>query len=79
MPITLKVEAQADNRSFKQAADQAERVFADAGKAASGSFAKSFGQGSKEVKQATSQAVKAYDAVADAVGKATVAEKQRHG
>ncbi|ABM12290.1 phage tail tape measure protein, TP901 family [Mycolicibacterium vanbaalenii PYR-1] len=77
MPITLKVEAQADNRSFKQAADQAERVFADAGKAASGSFAKAFGEGSKEVKQATSQAVKAYDAVADAVGKATVAEKQR--
>ncbi|WP_370499761.1 phage tail tape measure protein [Mycolicibacterium sp. jd] len=77
MPITLKVEAQPDNRSFKQAADQAERVFADAGKAASGSFAKAFGEGSKEVKQATSQAVKAYDAVADAVGKATVAEKQR--
>ncbi|MFA7513850.1 MAG: phage tail tape measure protein, partial [Mycolicibacterium vanbaalenii] len=77
MPITLKVEAQADNRSFKQAADQAERVFSDAGKAASGSFAKAFGEGSKEVKQATSQAVKAYDAVADAVGKATVAEKQR--
>jgi hypothetical protein len=44
VPITLKVAAQADNRSFKQAADQAERVFADAGKAASGSFAKSFGQ-----------------------------------
>jgi TP901 family phage tail tape measure protein len=77
VPITLKVAAQADNRSFKQAADQAERVFADAGKAASGSFAKSFGQGSKEVKQAVSQYAKAYDAVADATGKATVAEKQR--
>lgn len=77
MPITLKVEAQADNRSFKQAADHAERYFSDAGKAASGSFAKSFGSGSKEVQKATADAVKAYDAVADSAGKAAVAEKQR--
>lgn len=77
MPITLKVEAQADNRSFKQAADHAERYFSDAGKAASGSFAKSFGAGSKEVQKATADAVKAYDAVADSAGKAATAEKQR--
>lgn len=77
MPITLKVEAQADNRSFKQAADHAERYFSDAGKAASGSFAKSFGDGAKDVRKATDQAIAAYDAVADAVGKAATAEKQR--
>lgn len=77
MPITLKVEAQADNRSFKQAADQATAVFTAAGKEASGSFAKAFGQGSKDVQKAASEAAKAYDAVADATGKATVAEKQR--
>ena len=77
MPITLKVEAQADNRSFKQAADHAERYFSDAGKAASGSFSKAFGDGAKDVRKATDQAIAAYDAVADAVGKAKTAEKQR--
>ena len=77
MPITLKVEAQADNRSFKQAADHAEKFFADAGKGASGSFAKSFGDGAKDVKKAVGEYAKAYDSVADSAGKAAVAEKQR--
>lgn len=77
MSITLKVEAQADSRSFKQAAGQAEKVFADAGKSASGSFSKGFSDGAKDVKKAVNEYAKAYDAVADASGKATVAEKQR--
>jgi TP901 family phage tail tape measure protein len=77
VPITLKVGAQADNRSFKQAADQAVSAFAAAGKEASGSFSKGFSQGAKDVKQAVSQYAKAYDAVADASGKANVAERQR--
>ncbi|WP_418602474.1 transglycosylase family protein [Mycolicibacterium sp. SCSIO 43805] len=77
MPITLKVEAQADNRSFKQAADRAESYFANAGKAASGSFSKAFGDGSREVEQAASRATKAYDSVANAADKAKTAEQQR--
>lgn len=77
MPITLKVEAQADNRSFKQAADQAVKVFDAAGREASGSFSKQFGEGAKDIDKALSKARDAYDAVADATGKATTAEKQR--
>lgn len=78
MPITLKVEAQADNSSFKKVADQASGIFANAGKDASQSFAKQFGaSAAKDIDNALSKARDAYDAVADATGKATTAEKQR--
>ncbi|MGU3650693.1 phage tail tape measure protein [Mycolicibacterium sp. A43C] len=77
MPILLKVGAQGDDRSFKQVADQAKRTFAAAGKEASESFAKQFAAGAKDVAKATSGYAKAYDSLADATGKATIAEKQR--
>lgn len=77
MPITLKVEARPDAGSFKSVADQAVKTFATAGKDASASFAKQFGDGAKDVAKAAARATDAYDAVADATGKANAAEKQR--
>ena len=77
MPITLPVAARADERSFKQVADRAEGYFAKAGKDASGSFTKAFGAGAKDARKAADGYAKALDSVADATGKATVAEKAR--
>jgi len=77
MPITLPVEARADERSFKQVGQQAESYFSRAGKEASGSFTKAFGAGAKDARKAVDGYAKALDSVADASGKATVAEKAR--
>lgn len=77
MPITLPVEARADERSFKQVADRAEGYFTKAGKDASGSFTKAFGAGANDARKAADGYAKALDAVADASGKATVAERTR--
>jgi len=72
----MQVEARADERSFKQVGQQAEKFFSVAGKEAAGSFAKAFGSGSKDARKAVDGYAKALDAVADASGKATVAEDQ---
>ena len=77
MPITLKVQAEPDTGSFKSVADQAVKTFATAGKDASASFSKQFGDAAKDVEKAVARATDAYDAVADATGKANTAEKQR--
>lgn len=77
MPITLPVEARADERSFKHVGQQAESYFSRAGKEASGSFTKSFGAGAKDARKAADGYAKAMDAVADATGKSTLAEKSR--
>lgn len=77
MPITLPVEARADERSFKQVGQQAESYFSRAGKEASGSFTKAFGAGAKDARKAADGYAKAMDAVADATGKSTLAEKSR--
>lgn len=77
MPITLPVEARADERSFKQVGQQAEQYFSRAGKEASGSFTKAFGAGAKDARKAADGYAKAMDAVADATGKSTLAEKSR--
>lgn len=77
MPIALRVEAQADERSFKQVSDRAESYFTKAGKEASGSFSKAFGSGAKDSRKAWDAYAKTLDDVADAAGKATVAEKKR--
>lgn len=77
MPISFKVEAQADDRSFKTVADRAENYFTAAGKAASGSFSKAFAGGAKDVRKAVDGYAKALDSVADAAGKTTVAERAR--
>jgi len=77
VPITLKVGAEPDNRSFKQAADQAVQTFTAAGKEASGGFSKSLAAGSKDIQKATSTWARAYDSLADATGRVNVAERQR--
>lgn len=77
MPITLKVQAEPDTGSFKSVADQAVKTFATAGKDASASFSKQFGDAAKDVAKAVARATDAYDAVAAATGKANTAEKQR--
>lgn len=64
--IALPVEAKRDDRSFRQVADYAEKTFAKAGDDAGSSFGKKFSDG---VRSATPEIQKAYDKVADTVGK----------
>ena len=64
--ISLPVEARPDTQSFKRAADQAEKTFAKAGSEASASFSKNYASG---IKSASPEIQKAYDKVADSVGK----------
>ncbi|OHT86898.1 phage tail tape measure protein [Mycobacteroides saopaulense] len=76
MPVILPIEARPDNQSFKRAADQAVRIFANAGGESSNAFARQFTAGSKAVQSATRTYEKAYDSIADAAGKAKTAESQ---
>lgn len=74
--VLLPIEARPDTQSFKRAADQAERIFGNAGKDASSAFARQFTAGSRGMQAATRTYEKAYDSIADAVGKAKAAEAQ---
>uniref|UniRef100_UPI002105D9AE phage tail tape measure protein n=1 Tax=Mycobacteroides abscessus TaxID=36809 RepID=UPI002105D9AE len=76
MPVILPIEARPDNQSFKRAADQVVRIFANAGGESSNAFARQFTAGSKAVQSATRTYEKAYDSIADAAGKAKTAESQ---
>ncbi len=76
MSVILPIEARPDNQSFKRAADQAERIFGNAGRDSSNAFARQFAAGSKAVQSATRTYEKAYDSIADAAGKAKSAESQ---
>lgn len=76
MSVILPIEARPDAQSFKRAADQAERIFANAGRDSSNSFARQFTAGSKAIQSATRTYEKAYDSIADAAGKAKTAESQ---
>ena len=75
MPITLPVEARADDRSFSQVANNAEKRFGQAGKDAGKAFAKGLDDAaSKADPKAAERWSRAYDKVADSAGKVRVEE-----
>ncbi|MBF9316556.1 phage tail tape measure protein [Mycobacteroides chelonae] len=76
MSVILPIEARPDNQSFKRAADQAVRIFGNAGGDSSAAFARQFTAGSSKMQSATRAYEKAYDSIADAAGKAKTAESQ---
>lgn len=76
MGIGIPVKAQPDLRSFKQVGDQVERIFADVGRSASGSFSKEFSKAANEARSASNKFINAYDSVADAQSRAKATEAQ---
>lgn len=76
MGIGIPVKAQPDLRSFKQVGDQVEKIFADVGRSASGSFSKEFSKAANEARSASSKFANAYDSVADAQSRAKATEAQ---
>ncbi|OHU23585.1 phage tail tape measure protein [Mycobacteroides chelonae] len=76
MSVLLPIEARPDAQSFKRAADQAERIFGNAGRDSSAAFARQFTAGSSKMQSATRAYEKAYDSIADSAGKAKAAEAQ---
>lgn len=75
MPITLPVEGKADNRSFEQIANQAEKRFTKAGQDSGKAFAKNLEDAAaKADPKSADKWVRAYDKVADATGKVRVEE-----
>ncbi|KKF01939.1 phage tail tape measure protein [Mycolicibacterium obuense] len=76
MGIGIPVKAQPDLRSFKQVGDQVEKIFADVGRSASGSFSKEFSKAASEARSASNKFINAYDSVADAQSRARATEAQ---
>ena len=75
MPITLPVQAVADNKSFDKVADRAERKFTKAGQDSGKAFTKGLNDAaSKADPKAVEKWTKAYDKVADSAGKVRVEE-----
>ena len=75
MPITLPVQAVADNKSFDRVADRAERKFTKAGQDSGKAFTKGLNDAaSKADPKAVEKWTKAYDKVADSAGKVRVEE-----
>lgn len=75
MPITLPVEARADDRSFEQIATRAERRFARAGEQSGQAFTKNLEDAaSKSDPKVVERWTKAYDKVADSAGRVRVEE-----
>ena len=80
MPIYLDVGAKADERSFKSAADKAEKYFDDAsgriGKSFSDNLSKGLKSSDDAIRKSAESAAKAYDKAADAAGKVVVEERK---
>lgn len=75
MPITLPVQAVADNKSFDKVADRAERKFTKAGQDSGKAFTKGLNDAaSKADPKAVEKWTKAYDKVADSAGKVRAEE-----
>ena len=77
MPITLPVEATADDRSFNQVADRAKQRFARAGQESGKAFTKGLDDAaSKADPKSVDRWSKAYDKVADSTGRVRVEESK---
>lgn len=80
MPVYLDVAARPDERSFKSAADKADRYFADAsdriGKRLSDGLSKGLKSSDDAVRKSAETAVKSYDKAADAAGRVVVEERK---
>lgn len=78
MPVYLDVGARPDERSFRTAADKAERYFGDASERIGKRFSDNMSKGIKSsddvVRKSADTAVKAYDRAADAAGRVRAEE-----
>lgn len=80
MPVYLDVAARPDDRSFKSAADKAEKYFDDASNRIGKSFSDSLSKGLKSsddtIRKSAESAAKAYDKAADSAGRVVVEERK---
>ena len=80
VPVYLDVAARPDDRSFKSAADKAEKYFDDASNRIGKSFSDSLSKGLKSsddtIRKSAESAAKAYDKAADSAGRVVVEERK---